>query len=470
MTVQNCRDIRVVLDCPILQRASQLQLFKIKDCDRLEFVSLSSSSLLQTPPEVTIENVREVVSFPRKLFKSPSSLTELKCSGSTSLRKIRVINSKINSINTKAIFNVSGIKTIEFENVTIANIQNQAINAIMGYDNTVFTILNSNIDNLDFNGITVQSKTTTISQNTFGDVIGSAVNLTSDYLYITGNSFKKIIANGLILKSVNTDITNNDIKVLKRGALTNVKCLRKKSNRKQFNFSKNRIENVEPHSLIFDYASCKTAGAVVTIQGNKIDCRCRNINHLTTNTEMNDLILNLAHNNTCLSAPCTLPVEIIKLLIESEMCQLNLDPQVMCLLYNDKHANEVTTDDEVTEVAPTFYLIRQANSPNGDASAAMTAIDKDVLLNDGHLNMTNRTTVKVVFDSSKDFVETLRSTSSTHRRPVEEAKIPINEYVNKCVGSHCRNNAYDRQKALDFYKYVYAQLRSPRLDESKKNT
>lgn len=470
MTVQNCRDIRVVLDCPILQRASQLQQFKIKDCDRLEFISLSSSSLLQTPPEVTIENVREVVSFPRKLFKSPNSLAELKCAGSPSLRKIHVINSKINSMNTKAIFNVSGIKSIEFENVTIANVQSQAINAIMGYDNTVFTILNSNIGNLDFNGITVQSRTATISQNTFVDVIGNALNITSDYLYITGNSFKKICANGFLLKSVSTEILDNEINLLKRGALTNVKCGRRKSNRKQFNFSRNRIENVEPHSLIFDYASCKSAGTAVTIHGNKIDCRCRNINHLATNSELNSLILNLAHNNTCLSAPCTLPVEIIKILIESDMCLLNLDLQVMCLLYNDKHTNEVTTDDEVTEVAPTFYLIRQANSPNGDASAAMTAIDKDILLNDGHLNMTNRTTVKVVFDSSKDFVETLRSTGTTHRRPIEETKIPSTEYVNKCVGSHCRNNAYDRKKALDFYKYVYAQLRSPRLDASKKNT
>lgn len=471
MTVQNCRDIRVVLDCPILQRSSQLQQFTIKDCDRLEFVSLSSTSLLQTPPEVTIENVREIVSLPRKLFKSPTTLTELKCLGSASLRKIRVVNSKINSIKTNAIYNVTGVKSIEFENVTIVNVENGAIEAIMGYENTVFTIRNSNIDNLDFNAITVQTAVITVSQNMFDDVIGNAINITAEYLRVSGNHFKEIYANGLLLKSVNTDITDNYINSLKRDALRNIKCATKSTSTKQFNFSGNKIENVEPYSLIFDFDSCKSAETVVSITNNKIDCRCRNIAFLsppTSNSEFSALVLDVANNNTCLSAPCTLPVEILKLVLESDMCQLNLDPQVMCFLYNDKHSNnEVTTDDDITEPEPTFYLIRQANSPNGDASAAMTAIDKDIL-NGNQLNMTNRTIVKVVFDSSKDFVETLRSTSTSHKK-TDDSKIPQNtEYVNRCVGSHCRNNAYDKQKALDFYKYVYAQLRPPRPSEKKK--
>ncbi|XP_049877981.1 uncharacterized protein LOC126375161 [Pectinophora gossypiella] len=469
VTVQNCRDLRVVLDCPILQWASQLQEFKVKDCDRLEFVSLSSNSLLQTPPEVTIENVREIVSFPKKLFKSPTTMSELKCAGSTTLRKIRVTNSKINSINTNAIYNVTGMKSIEFENVTIINIQNQAIEAIMGNDNSMFTIINSNIDNLDFKGITVHSASVTISQSTFGDIIGSALNITADYLYITGNTFKEICANGWILKSGNADITNNDISALKRGAFTNVKCAWKRMNRKWFTFSRNRIESIESHSLVMDYTSCKTAGTVVTFTDNKFDCKCRNIAFLNTaavNSEFSNLIFDVKYNNTCFNAPCMLPVDVIKMLIESDMCQLKLDSQVMCLLYNDKHSNnEVTVNEDFTEPTSTFYVIGHANR-NGDASAAMTAIDKDILRTN-NLNMTNRTAVKVVFDSSRDFVETLRSTG-THSRPTEEAKAPNNVYVNRCVGNHCRNNAYDKQKALDFYKYVYAQLRQPKQNDVKK--
>lgn len=476
VTVQNCRDVRVVLDCPILQRSSQLQKFKIKDCDRLEFVTLSSSSLLQTPPEMTIENVREIVSLPRGMFKSPATNTELKCLGSSSLRKIRIVNSKINSVVTKAFYNVTGIKVIEFENVTMTDIQTQAIEAVMGNDNTAFKILNCNIDGLDFKGITVQGTTVTISDNTFTDVISNTMNITSEYLYITGNIFKEISANGLILKSVYTDISDNDIKSLKTNALSSVKCTKKGIIKKQFSFSRNKIENINSNSLFFDYSSCESIGTDIIFAGNKMDCKCRNIAFLNSASSVNELsniVLNVANNNTCLSAPCLLPVEIVKLLLESDMCQLNLDPQVMCLLYNDKHSNdnEATTDEEITEPAPTFYLIRQANSPNGDASAAMTAIDKDDLLKDTNLNMTNRTTIKVVFDSSKDFVETLRSTSTSRaQRPAEEPKTPPrNEYVNRCVGAHCRNNvAYDRQKALDFYKYVYAQLRTPRQNDNKK--
>ncbi|XP_026742967.1 uncharacterized protein LOC113504740 [Trichoplusia ni] len=471
VTVQNCNDLRVVLDCPILQRASQLQRFKVKDCDRLEFVSLSATSLLQTPPEVTIDNVKAIISLPRRMFKSPTTLTELKCLGAPKLKSIRISNSKINTISTKAIHNVTGIKNIEFDNVTITDVRNQAVEAIMSSD-SMFTITNTLIENFESKGITVQGTSVTISENTFEDIKGGALNVTADNLHVTGNKFKEINANGFVFKSVNTDITQNEFSKLKANAFNGIKCQRKRNNKKHFTFTQNRIISLEPHGITFDYASCKSAGTAVTFSGNKIDCKCRNIAFLktsTTNTELHNIILDNSNNNTCLSAPCTLPVDIVKILIDSDMCQLTLDPQVMCLLYSDKHNQEVTTDEDVTEPAPTFYLIRQANSPRGDASAAMTALDKDDLLKDTHLNMTNRTAIKVVFDSSKDFVETLRSTSTSHKRPAEEPKSPPEEYVNRCVGAQCRNNvAYDRQKALDFYKYVYAQLRPPRPTDNKK--
>lgn len=459
------------MDCPILQRPSQLQRFKVKDCDRLEFVSLSSNSLLQTPPEVTLENVREIVSFPKKLFKSPVTATELKCLGSTALKKIRVVNSKINSIKTRAIYNVTGMKSIEFENVTISDIESQGIEALMN-DNTVFSILNSNIENVDFKGITIKTTSATISDNQFNEMFANALNITSDYVRIIGNTFNEI--NGLILKAVSIDISNNIINLLKSNAFTNVKCLRRINIKRQFSFTKNTVKNVESRSLIFDYASCKTAGATVAFNQNTIDCKCRNIEFLntgTSNRELNNLILDMASNNTCLNVPCSLPVEVVKLLMESSMCHLSLDAKVMCLLYNDRHAknNEVTTDEDITIPAPTFYLIRPANSPKGDASA-ITAIDKDDLLKDSHLNMTNRTTVKIVFDSTRDFVETLRSTSTTNRKVIEEHKNPPKEdFVNNCVGHNC-HVSFDKQKALDFYKYVYAQLRSPIQSYDKEKT
>lgn len=431
-------------------------------------MTLAPTSLLQTPPEVTINNVKEVISLPRNIFKSPSTATELKCLGDITLKKIRVTNSKINSINSKAIYNVTGIKSIEFDNVTITDVLNQAIEAIMGTD-SIFTITNSRIENVQLKGITVQTTSATISESVFNDIIDVAVNITADNLHIIGNKFKEIHANGLVLKSVNTDITQNEITKLKTNALNSIKCLGKRTSKNQFSFHQNRIENVEPRSTTFDYASCKTSGTTVAFTRNEMDCKCRNIGFLNNNSELNNIILDTSNNNTCISAPCSLPLDVVKILQDSDMCQLTLDPQVMCLLYSDKHNNEVTTDEDVTEPAPTFYLIRQANSPNGDASAAMTAVDKDDLLKDTHLNMTNRTAIKVVFDSSKDFVETLRSTSSSRKRPAEEPKSPPEEYINRCVGAQCRNNvAYDKQKALDFYKYVYAQLRPPRQNDNKK--
>ncbi|CAB3245661.1 unnamed protein product [Arctia plantaginis] len=437
VTVQNCRDLRVVLDCPILQRPSKLQAFNIKGCERLEFVSLSSHSLLQTPSEVTIENVKEVVSLPKGIFKSPSSSTELKCAGASTLKQIRIVSTKINTINTKAFYNMTGIKNIKIDNVTITNVRNQAIEAIMGSD-TVFTITNSRIDNLESKGIVVLSNTVSITKNTFNDVGSGCINITADNVHIVGNSFREIGPSGLALKAVKINITQNNITRLKTNALNSVKCLRKRTNKKEFTFSKNKIEIIEPHSLTFGYTSCKFAGTAINFNNNKMDCVCQNIAFLNTaksNTELHNVILDPLNNNTCWSAPCTLPVDIVKILMESEMCQIALDPQVMCLLYSDKHLkNEITPDEEVTEPTPTFYLIRQANSPNGDASAALTAVDKDDLLKDSHLNMTNRTVIKVVFDSSKDFVETLRSTSSSHKRPVEESKTaPREEYVNRCV-------------------------------------
>ncbi|XP_013135740.1 PREDICTED: uncharacterized protein LOC106101155 [Papilio polytes] len=473
LIVQNCKDLKVIIDCPVLQRPSRLQSIKIKNCDRLEFATLTPNSAIQTPSDITLENVKNIVNLPRKFFKSPTNAFETKCLGAV-LKKIRVANSKIFSINTKAVYNVSGARSIEFDNVTITNIQTQAIE-IIGGDNIAFIMNNCTIGNLESKSITVQSRSTIISNNVFNDIVANSINITSEILNVNKNNFKEIRANGLMLTSAKTDFNDNYIKVLKSNALTNVKCLRRRMNKKHFKFIKNRIENVEPYALNFDYQSCKSSGSTVIYQENKLDCRCRNVAYLasTARNDLHGVILNVSNSNTCISAPCSLPIEVVKLLLESAMCQINLDAQVMCLLYNDRHTTnyDITTDEDVTEPAPTFYLIRQANAPKGDASAAMTAIDKDNLLKDSHLNMTNRTTIKVVFDSSRDFVETLRSTKTSYNKPEVQKPQAKDEYASVCTGPHCRNTvAYNKQKALEFYKYVYAQLRPKQLDNKKKKT
>ncbi|XP_063627685.1 uncharacterized protein LOC134799232 [Cydia splendana] len=473
LTVQRCKRLKVILDCSVLQRPSRLQAFKVRDCERLEFASTTTNILIQTPSEVTIENVREIVSLPRGMFKSPVTETELKCLGTTSLKKIRITDSKINIINTRAIYNVSGIMNIEFENITIVDIESQAIEATMNSHSGTFKVTSSKVDNLRSKAIAVHSNRATITDNVFNDISTKSINLTADYIHFTRNTIKDISNDGLIVKSGYTDISNNQIHTLKSNALASIKCSKKITGRKLFSFSKNSIENVETDSLFFDYQSCKSAGTPVSYRENKLNCNCRNIAFLGNaagNAELSNSILDLASNNSCLSAPCFLPVDVVKMLLESTMCQINLDPEVMCLLYNDKKSkNNEVTDEDVTEAASTFYLIRQANVRNGDASAAITAINKDYLLNDSHMNMTNRTTIKVVFDSSKDFVETLRSTNSSRRKQVEEPKTPSRtEYTNRCVGAQCRTNAYDKQKALDFYKYVYAQLRTPKTNTDTK--
>lgn len=400
------------------------------------------------------------------MFKNPSSINELKCAGSPRLKKIRILNSKINSVNTNAIHNVTEIKMIEFENVTIANIQSHAIEAIMG-DNAVFSIQNCNVATLDYNSINVKTTTAIISQNTFGDLTGRTINLTADNLYVTGNTFKEISANGLILKAGDIEFVNNEIDTVLRNAFNSIKCTSKGTSG-TFNFSENKIRTIAPHSLLIEYTSCKSIGTTVVFNNNQIDCKCRNVAFLKTgliNTEYSNLILDVKSNNTCISAPCILPVEIIKKLIDNNMCQLKLDAQLMCLLYYDRQPhNEVTTDDYIIEPTSTIYVVRHANSQKGDTSAAMRDIDQNKLTNN-QLNVMNKTTVKGVFDSLNDFVETLRSTN--HQRATSETKTSGSEITSRCVGSQC-TNSYDRQKALDFYKFVYAQLRPPKTTENKK--
>lgn len=402
------------------------------------------------------------------MFKNPSSINELKCAGAPTLKKIRIVNSKINSINTNAIHNVTDIKMIEFENVTIANIQSRAIEAIMG-DTAMFSIQNSNVATLDYNSINVQTMTATISQNTFGDLTGRTINITADNLYVTGNTFKEVSANGLVLKAGYIEFVNNEIDTVLRNAFYSIKCTNKGALR-IFNFSKNIIRTIAPLSLLVDYTSCKSIGTTVIFSNNQIDCTCRNVAFLKTgpiNTEYSNLILDVKSNNTCISTPCILPVEIIKKLIDSNMCQLKLDAQLMCLLYNDRPShNEVTTDDYIIEPTSTIYFVRHANSQNGDTSAAMTDIDQNKLTHN-QLNRMNKTTVKGGFDSLNDLVETLRGTN--HQRPTSETKTSVSEYTSQCAGNQCMNS-YNRQKALDFYKYMYAQIRSPKTTDNNKQT
>lgn len=390
------------------------------------------------------------------MFKNPSSINELKCAGSPTLKKIRIVNSKINSVNTNAIRNVTEIKMIEFENVTIANIQSNAIEAIMG-DNAVFSVQNSNITSLGYNSMNIQTTTATISQNTFGDLNGRTINITADNLHITRNTFKEISANGFILKAGKFEFLNNEIDTVLRNAFNSVKCANKGTSR-IFNFSKNLIRTIAPHSLLIEYTSCKSIGTNVIFSNNEIDCKCRNVAFLKTgpiNTEYSNLILDVKSNNTCISAPCILPVEIIKKLIDSNMCQLKLDAQLMCLLYNDRQSpNEVTTDEYIIEPTSTIYVVRHD---------MVTDIDQNKLTNN-QLNGMNKTTVKGVFDSLNDIVETLRSTD--HHGTTSERKTSVSEYTSRCGESECMNE-YDRQKALDFYKFVYAQLRALKTTDNK---
>lgn len=471
--MQGCKDLTVVLDCPILQRTSRLQHFIVKDCDKLAFISLSSNSLLQIPPELTIDNVKEIVALPSGFIKTPKGNTERKCTGNSVLKALHVKNSKITTIAEKAIENVTGMRMIEFHNVSITQIESHAINAQMGYENTIFIINNCKIDNMDTKAFTIQSKTTTISSNTFNNLNFNTINITSDVLQIQDNAMKTVKAHAFTTKSSMTDITGNDINLLQTNALANMRCAKKRCNKRHFNVISNTIKNIEPHSLLFDYTTCKSSTSPISFSSNKIDCHCQNIAFLynTPSNGSNDLknmILNVKNNNTCISAPCILPVEIVKTLMDNDMCGVDPNLQVKCLLYNDRSTSPIVEgkDEEATEQAPTFYLIRQANTEG--ASAAMTAIDKNNIFLDSHLNMTNRTTIQVEFDSSKDFVENLRNTNASHKTP-SQLNLTIHENThNRCSGSQCKNAvAYDRQKALDFYKYVYAQLRPPR--DSKNN-
>lgn len=480
LIVQGCDDVKVIIDCPTLQRASRLQHLTIRTVRKLEFAF--NNALHQTPAELTIENVNEIISLPTGMIKSPNNNSERKCLGNIPLKALRVRNSKINNIETKAIYNVIGMKTIEFTNVTVTRIQNQGIEAVMGNDKSTFSLTNCKINTLDVGSIAVQANTTSIISNTFPDLNFNAVNITSERLQIRDNVFAIIKASAFTIKSSIVDISSNSINTLERNAFANVKCkemqARRRFSKRQFYFTNNIILNLEPNSLLFDYDTCKNTTTLVDFSNNRIDCSCQNIAFLYTkesdvNSEFKNLIINIKSNNTCLAAPCFLPVEIVKTLVDNNICGLNLNLEVKCLLYNDEKSKKEKsiTDEETTEAEPTFYLIRQADR-DGDAIAAMTAIDKDNLLHESQLNMTNRTTIRIVFDSSRDFVENLRSTS-TSRQSQKKVNNMNNsrEYSgSRCRGNNCQNSvAYNKQKALDFYKYIYAQLRPPPTNSHQNN-
>ncbi|GBP43202.1 Transmembrane protein 245 [Eumeta japonica] len=475
VTVRDCKHVKVVLDCISLQRLSRLKHLLIKDCDKLEFASVAVGALSQSPSQFTIDNVKEVKSIPGGFFKSPATSTQRKCLGVPTLKSFTIRNSKVNLIKEGAIYNATGVQKIEFNNVTIDNIEKRAIDAIMVGRDTSFTIDNTKIDNLKSNSVVVVTKTATITGNTFGSVLSYSVNITADSVKLSNNMFNKIEQSGLSFRGTAIDIVNNSIDMLSSNALADIKCSRRKSSYQYLNFSNNTIRNVEPYSLWFDHASCKNSDGVVTVRNNKIRCKCQDISFLTMSNpihqDLNNLFLDPNNNNTCLSAPCLLPIEVVKILTRNHMCQLDLNPQVTCMLYYDNKRNVTETiveDEETTEPAPTFYLIRQASVPSGDAGVALTAMDRDDLLRASNLNVTNRTMIRVVFDSSRDFVDTLRSTSISRSRHDERPRPAEDAFpVARCTGSRCRNVANDRQKALDFYKYVYAQLRLPRPDVNK---
>lgn len=416
-------------------------------------MSLSETSLIQTPPTLTIKDVKEINALPNGFISTSESETAMRCSGGVH-KSLVIKNTKINTIENNAITNVFGVR-IEFDNVDIDVIESDAISIRMASESE-FILNNSRVDLIEANGVTVAANRTIINDNIIVTLNQHSFNLTSDETEMERNLFMEIKEYAFVIESTSIDIKDNVISNLRRDALSAIKC-RNNSSNGYINFTNNKIHRMEPYSLLFDYNSCKNVNAVIAFTNNKLNCNCQHAAYLLANevgekTELKAMILDNKNNNTCLSAPCYLPLEIIKTLVDGDMCRLNLNDQIKCLLYNDNNTiiNSPYSDEE-TSTTLSFYIIRQAN----EVSDNLSTTDLDNIIKDGKINITNRTIVKVAFDPVRGFIESLRNTNVSSKTEPENNDTEMYEPANnrgRVEDQHKYNFEKDREKASNFYK------------------
>lgn len=405
------------------------------------------------------------------------------------------------------VMGVDGVFLIKDSNIYILG--SNAVNVNSGK----FIFSQNEVNELHSNGLNITAEQVIIQRNNFSLIKPEAFGIVSNCVEITYNDFDLIKTSAFM--NVKTDCRNklsqytfsyNKVRNVEIGSLYFDRSTFESSD-KQMDMQHNMINCVCSRlAWLYFYPYLGDAFNIVT--------------------ELNDKLLSPDNNNTCLDSPCYLPLSIIKIVIVNNMCHLAAETRMMCYLYYDKTIHNISAQElelnshykkqtglsnlenydlnlgglelNVTEPAPAFYVIKPTSRHNLTSREKLRIPDdfnelhdtqgklENIALQDSSVNKSNSSSKQRDIIDGRiiglvSYIRTLNisnvtidkilnkdnnSTPASQREPQVSSEGVHFQSTSKCFDkeSCSRYVQENKQKALDFYKYIYSQLRPLRYN------
>ncbi|XP_077285663.1 uncharacterized protein LOC143910906 [Arctopsyche grandis] len=505
LTIQKCNIVKLHMDCPNVRANSNLQSIRIDECSTVEFSPTEGCSSSQAPANTILSNIGYMSTIPYRAFKNPLTEIEKKCFGNGGNIKTLLINNvTIGRIDFKAFDSLNGLTIFTINNSVIETIESNAINVNV----QEFMLLNSVIRKIHSYAFNIIASSILICDNVINDLPPNSFNFSAPKVILFGNNINMINSEALMIRSNKINILNNKFNILKTGSFIGVNPMATEEPFR-YNFTQNEIRKLEIGSLYFNSSSLsKINNEFIYMGNNRFDCKCNRLAWLVdypyigddynSAMRLNSHILDFKYNNTCLFTTCHLPLDIVKILLNNNMCHLSLDPQLMCYSYYDRIINNISSaevfmqhaygfrgikedldeaelsDDAAsnnTEPAPAFYIIKPEyfNAKNGSAKTTVSGKLSNNSTNEVNTNVDEYTVDLVTYLRSHNVPnDTVGKILTANRKKHPNAQRKGNDEsgTNAKIHPWCHDKEScskyiqeNKKKALDFYKNFYAQLR-----------
>lgn len=497
LTVENCDNVKLHLDCPNAKNVGNFRSIEVRDCSVLEILHSEGCASWQAPANVVFKNIKYIPRISSKSFRNPSSDVEKKCFGNkTNLESVLIDNVTIGLMDYNSFENCDRISTFVINNTLIEAIKENAINGDFA-DHGKFILMNSVIKSIRPYAFNIKSEHILIQNNRIEILPSNVFNFTASKVVISNNNIDCVKTEALGITTNEIQIVENSFKFLKTGALININPMDVKTPF-IYNFSLNEIYNLEVGSLYFNTTSLpKILGKYVHLGNNVIDCQCNRLAWLTdfpymgdtynSAARLNSHILEPKYNNTCMFSPCNLPLNIVKVLLNNNLCHFFIAPVHMCDLYRNPMINNISLSEMQDAYSVQSYNRSYDNSEMSDEVSANRSESppafyvikpENFMKNLSKSNKTNDSSAYSVDEYSMDLIEYLRSynvPNVTVDKMLTASRKSLNQNDeasknNSSANSKCYNKEScskyiqeNKKKALDYYKSFYEQFLKPKV-------
>ncbi|XP_067002660.2 uncharacterized protein [Anabrus simplex] len=345
LTIQNCQEVKLTFE---KFPDYTLRFLAIKNIGNLTVTPTTTNFSL--PQRIIFENINSILSLRSFTFIG-------------NIESITFHNVRIMHIASEGFYHLKIRKTIRWDGVKIGLLDMNALNDIQV--NGEFLITNSHLDTLDMQSFQVKAPKVVIENSHIKDVRFYAIVVLADQFFLTNNTgFDLVMPNAFGVLAREVVIKGNSFNYLQTEALQQITPALWNEEIKgkiTYTFQNNHIQVADFGSLHVNLLEYATAKATMMLGNNTFSCSCTHLGWLGLEffehaDDFHKRLLSAEENNTCIDAPCYLPLSIMEMLVKSaNICATNHTTEELCELYQQKLKKHV--DNSGTYLYNNFVAI-----------------------------------------------------------------------------------------------------------------